>query len=299
MWDIVRVLPQKHRSVCGVSVAISFCRYRSVPVPSVANFWQYLSSTGDNTALSLCTYSGSQYWCLLFVTWHKVVCRRQQQQRVTCSVGHCKRYRATRSHRATGPDSMWTLTPHTGPCGTYALNPVALCDTQRAVNKIVKRPSEQFSKRPWSNTWVCPTGPPSTGPSSIDSGPVALYLLQWPCSVTGTWKPSHIPSTACADSHQRLIKEALVNYRCLRSIHLLSRPYTAPVHWQRFIISWLLWYKCLLFLKKICFRSTPNPCAIFLIHCSRSVKMSTEKFQLRIVAKINISSKFQNGNKWK
>jgi len=34
---------------------------------------------------------------------------------------------------------------HRRPCGTYALNPVALCDTQRAVKEIVKRPCEQFS----------------------------------------------------------------------------------------------------------------------------------------------------------
>jgi len=43
---------------------------------------------------------------------------------------------------------------HRRPCGTYALNPVALCNTQRAVKEIVKRPSEQLSKRPWSNTHV-------------------------------------------------------------------------------------------------------------------------------------------------
>jgi len=38
---------------------------------------------------------------------------------------------------------------HRRSCGTFALNPVALCDTQRAVKEIVKSPtSEQFSKRP-------------------------------------------------------------------------------------------------------------------------------------------------------
>ena len=129
--------------------------------------------------------------------------------------GHCKRYRPTGSHRATGPDSMWTLTPHTGPCGTYALNPVALCDTQRAVKEIVKRPSEQFSKRPWSNTHVyqshrliygsyryVPQGRLWVESSSIDSGPVALYLLQWPTVSPSSWTKNNIQlSSVCILKH--------------------------------------------------------------------------------------------------
>jgi len=51
----------------------------------------------------------------------------------TFTSGHCKRYRVAQGRIRCGHDSM-----HRRPCGTYALNPVALCDTQRAVTLITK-----------------------------------------------------------------------------------------------------------------------------------------------------------------
>ena len=51
----------------------------------------------------------------------------------TFTSGHCKRYRVAQGWIRCGHDSM-----HRRPCGTYALNPVALCDTQRAVTLITK-----------------------------------------------------------------------------------------------------------------------------------------------------------------